>query len=79
MNMAERKKQPRREKTEEEILNALERVLLRDGAHNISVMSISREAQVAKTLIYKYFDVAPLTHHIAYHQLLKYLNHSFLQ
>ena len=49
------KKQPRREKTEEEILDAFERVLLREGAHNVSVMSISREAQVAKTLIYKYF------------------------
>ena len=51
-----RKKQPRRERTEEKILDAFERVLLRDGAHNISVLSISREAGVAKTLIYKYFD-----------------------
>ncbi len=50
------KKQPRREKTEEAILDAFERVLLRDGAHKISVMSISREGDVAKTLIYKYFD-----------------------
>jgi AcrR family transcriptional regulator len=31
-------------------------VLLRDGAHKVSVMSVSREADVAKTLIYKYFD-----------------------
>jgi AcrR family transcriptional regulator len=50
------KKQPRREKTEAKILDAFERVLLRDGAHNVSVMSVSREADVAKTLIYKYFD-----------------------
>ena len=44
------------DKEEKEILDAFERVLLRDGAHKISVMSISREAGVAKTLIYKYFD-----------------------
>jgi AcrR family transcriptional regulator len=50
-----KKKQPRRVKTEAKILDAFERVLLRDGAHNISVMSVSREAKVAKTLIYKYF------------------------
>ena len=50
------KKQPRREKTEAKILDAFERVLLRDGAHNVSVMSVAREAEVAKTLIYKYFD-----------------------
>ena len=52
----ERKKQARRENTEEKILDAFERVMLRDGAHRISVLSISREAGVAKTLIYRYFD-----------------------
>jgi AcrR family transcriptional regulator len=49
------KKQPRREVTEAKILDAFERTLLRDGANNISVMSVSREAGVAKTLIYKYY------------------------
>jgi len=50
-----KKKQARREATEEKILDGFERVLLRDGAHRLSVVSISREAGVAKTLIYKYF------------------------
>ena len=51
-----KKKQERREKTEAAILDAFERVLLREGAHNISLISVAREASVTKVLIYRYFD-----------------------
>ena len=54
--MSEQKKQKRREETEETILDAFETVLMRDGAHKVTLMSVANEAGVTKVLIYRYFD-----------------------
>ena len=49
------KHQIRREATEEAILDAFERVLLRDGARDLTLNAVMKEAGVAKPLLYKYF------------------------
>jgi len=49
-------RQARRVRTEAALIDAFETVLIRDGAGNVTVQAIAKEAGVAKTLIYKYFD-----------------------
>jgi len=49
-------RQERRVRTEAKLLAAFETVLIREGAGDVTVQAVAREAQVAKTLIYKYFD-----------------------
>jgi hypothetical protein len=48
-------KQARRAETETAIIDAFERVLLRDGASKIAINEIAREAGVSKPMIYDYF------------------------
>ncbi len=48
-------RQARRIRTEEAILNAFEAVLVRDGADGVTAQAVAAEADVAKTLIYKYY------------------------
>lgn len=45
-----------REETEKKILNAVQKVLIEDGAANLGVNTIARKAGVSKVLIYRYFD-----------------------
>lgn len=49
-------RQERRLRTEDALLDAFEAVLIRDGAAEVTVHAVAAEAQVAKTLIYRYFD-----------------------
>jgi len=49
-------RQERRVRTEAGLLDAFEAVLVRDGAAGVTVQAVAAEAQVAKTLIYRYFD-----------------------
>ena len=49
-------RQERRVRTEEALLDAFQTVLVREGANNVTVQAVADEAQVAKTLIYRYFD-----------------------
>jgi len=49
-------RQARRVRTENAILDAFEVVLVREGAGGVTVQAIATEADVAKSLIYKYFD-----------------------
>ena len=49
-------RQARRVRTETALLDAFEAVLVRDGASDVTVQAVATEANVAKTLIYKYFD-----------------------
>jgi AcrR family transcriptional regulator len=49
-------RQARRVRTETAIMNAFETVLLREGAGGVTVQAVAKEADAAKTLIYKYFD-----------------------
>ena len=49
-------RQPRRVRTEAALLDAFETVLIREGAGGVTVQAVASEANVAKTLIYKYFD-----------------------
>ncbi len=48
-------KQARRAETEDAIIAAFERVLLRDGASKLAINEIAREAGVSKPMIYDYF------------------------
>jgi AcrR family transcriptional regulator len=49
-------RQDRRIRTETKLLDAFEAVLIREGAGDVTVQAVAAEAQVAKTLIYRYFD-----------------------
>lgn len=49
-------RQARRVRTENAMLDAFETVLVREGAGGVTVQAIATEADVAKSLIYKYFD-----------------------
>ena len=49
-------RQERRVRTEAKLLEAFETVLIREGAGDVTVQAVAAEAQVAKTLIYRYFD-----------------------
>ena len=49
-------RQERRVRTEAKLLDAFETVLIREGAGDVTVQAVAIEAQVAKTLIYRYFD-----------------------
>lgn len=49
-------RQERRIRTEASLLDAFETVLVREGAAGVTVQAVAAEAQVAKTLIYRYFD-----------------------
>ncbi len=49
-------KSSKRQKSEEVILDAFERTLIRDGLHKIGVNAVMREAGLAKPLLYDYFD-----------------------
>jgi AcrR family transcriptional regulator len=49
-------RQERRVRTEAKLLDAFETVLVREGAGDVTVQAVATEAQVAKTLIYRYFD-----------------------
>jgi AcrR family transcriptional regulator len=49
-------RQERRVRTEIRLLDAFETVLIREGAGDVTVQAVAAEAQVAKTLIYRYFD-----------------------
>lgn len=45
-----------RELTEKKILNAVQKVLIEEGASNLGVNNIARKAGVSKVLIYRYFE-----------------------
>lgn len=45
-----------RELTEKKILDAVQKVLIDEGATNLGVNSIARKAGVSKVLIYRYFE-----------------------
>ena len=49
-------RQDRRVRTETRLLEAFETVLVREGVGGVTVQAVATEAQVAKTLIYRYFD-----------------------
>lgn len=49
-------RQERRIRTETKLLEAFEAVLIREGAGDVTVQAVAAEAEVAKTLIYRYFD-----------------------
>ncbi len=49
------KHQIKREATEESILDAFERVLIRDGVRDLTLNAVMKEARAAKPLLYKYF------------------------
>lgn len=49
-------RQERRVRTETRLLEAFETVLIREGVGGVTVQAVATEAQVAKTLIYRYFD-----------------------
>jgi AcrR family transcriptional regulator len=49
-------RQERRVRTEAKLLDAFQTVLIREGAGDVTVQAVALEAQVAKTLIYRYFD-----------------------
>jgi AcrR family transcriptional regulator len=49
-------RQERRVRTEAALLEAFEIVLVREGVGNVTVQAVADEANVAKTLIYRYFD-----------------------
>ena len=48
--------QARRVRTEQAILDGFETVLIREGAGGVTMQAVASEADVAKTLIYKYFE-----------------------
>lgn len=55
-----------RQSTEESIIGAFERVLLRDGIPGVGVNAVAQEAGVNKVLIYRYFgDLPGLARHWA--------------
>lgn len=55
-----------RQATEEAIIQAFERVVLRDGVQGLGVNAVSQEAGVNKVLIYRYFgDLPGLARHWA--------------
>jgi len=49
-------RQERRVRTEAKLLEAFETVLIREGVGEVTALAVAKEARVAKTLIYKYFD-----------------------
>lgn len=49
-------RQERRVRTETRLLEAFETVLVREGVGGVTVQAVATEAEVAKTLIYRYFD-----------------------
>jgi len=49
----------RREKTESSMLDAFEKVLVRDGIRHLTVKAVVEEAGVSKPLLYRYFDGLP--------------------
>ncbi|MBS94716.1 MAG: hypothetical protein CL799_09790 [Chromatiales bacterium] len=57
-----------RQATEETIVAAFERVLLRDGVQGLGVNAVAQEAGINKVLIYRYFqDLPGLARHWARH------------
>jgi AcrR family transcriptional regulator len=55
MSKAAKKPTPKRQATEQRIIDAFEKVLRRDGAENMGVNAIVKEAGVGKGLLYDYF------------------------
>jgi AcrR family transcriptional regulator len=48
-----------KEATQKKILQAFERLLLRDGLYRVGINAVSREAGVDKVLVYRYFGGVP--------------------
>jgi AcrR family transcriptional regulator len=48
-----------KEATQKKILQAFERLITRDGLHNVGINAVAREAGVDKVLVYRYFGGVP--------------------
>lgn len=57
--MTDRPRQRDKEATQHKILQALERVIARDGLHRVGINAVAREAGVDKVLVYRYFGGLP--------------------